>query len=152
MKKGNTLDNLLLYLALIVFACSFLLVRQTFDIRIFDTFYVIKLRFLYCWLAFALLVSRLFYYYEPLPLFSKKLKKINIVATLLVAASIPLFHIYSGQLSAGNLRIDLYDVPLFYRHNLVLTFLLFALVLAQLPVAINAGWGIYLKNYKKARI
>ncbi len=152
MKKDNPLYKLLWIMALLVLVCSFLLIRQTFDIRIFDTFYVIHLKNLYWWLALALIVLRLFYYFEPLPLFSERLKTINMVLTLLASTGILAFHIYSGQLIWGEIKINVYDVPLFYRHNLVLTGLLFFLAIAQIPLGINAAWGIYLKNFRKASV
>ena len=128
--------------ALLLVACSFLPLRQTFDIRIFDTFYVFPLPIVYRVLAFLLLVLWGIYAFAFMFIPSPLLTRLNIILTVLASALIVGFHAWTGQLSVTNKPYPINDVPLFYKNNIRLLILLFCFALAQIPLLINLIKGI----------
>lgn len=122
--------------------CSFFLIRQTFDIRIFDTFYVTRLKYLYWVLAGSMFVYWTFYRFALMPLFSEKLINLHIFLTMLVCVLIVVFHISSGQLYIWHSNLDFYDVLRFQKNNLILTILLLGLGAVQGIFTFNFLWSL----------
>lgn len=142
MKIINPNYNLLVITGVFVFTCSFFLVEQTFDLRIFDTFYVIHLKNLYWCLAGLLFLFYLFYRFLLVPHFSKWLTIAHIILTVLSSLMIVIYHLWSGQLYLLNKSLNLYDVPQFYKNNFALTILLFLLGSVQVTLFINLIRGL----------
>lgn len=126
--------------------CSFFIIKQTFDIRIFDTFYVIRLKYLYWLLAGMLALYWLFYRFNLMRLFSVTLTNIHIIVTMLVCILILIFHISSGQLYFKNTSLNFYDVPRFQKNNFYLTLLLLVLMAVQCIFAVNFLWSMIVNN------
>ena len=144
LKLINPFFRLLLLTATLLAICSFFFVKQTFDIRLFDTFYVIRLPQIYWLIATSLLIYWIFYRFIPMHLFSETLTSLHIILTMLVCILIVIFHISSGQLYIKNLRINLYDVPRFQKNNFILTILLMVFGLVQCIFAVNFLWSLRL--------
>ena len=142
MKYSKRKYYIFLITAIFLVVCSFFPPRQTFDIRIFDTFYVFPLRVVYRVLAFLLLVLWGIYTFAHMFIPSRFLTRLNIFLTVLASLLIIGFHSWTGQLSFTNKPYPINDVPLFYRNNIRLLILLFFFALAQIPLLINLIKGI----------
>ena len=140
--------KLLFLAAVLLFLCSFFFVRQTFDIRLFDTFYVITLPHLYWLMAASLLLYWFFYRFIRMQLLAEPLISLHIILTILICLLIVIFHISSGQLYIKNIRINLYDVPRFRQNNIILTILLMVFGLVQCIFAVNFLWSFRSTNKK----
>jgi len=142
MRYINRKYHVFIITAIFLVVCSFLPLRQTFDIRIFDTFYVFPLRIVYRVLAALLLLLWGIYTFAHLFIPSGMLTRLNIFLSVLAILLIVGFHTWTGQLSLTNKPYPINDVPLFYRNNIRLLVLLFFFALAQIPLLINLIKGI----------
>lgn len=137
MKSPEPNLHLLLITALLLCICSFFLVDQTFDIRIYDTFYVFNLRTVYWCGAFLLIFCYVIYRCLPSIFKSISLINIQIVLTVISILLIIGYHLGSGQNRLLGRPLKLYDVEVFHRNNQVLTILLFLLGFVQVTLLIN---------------
>lgn len=137
MKSPEPNLNLLLITAVLLFISSFFLVDQTFDIRIFETFYVIKLKIIYWCGAFLLIVCYALYKLLPALFFSTSLINTHIVLTIVSILLIIGYHLGSGQNRMLGRPLNLYDVDVFHKNNRALTILLFLLAFVQITLLIN---------------
>ena len=142
MKHTTSKYYIFILTAVFMVVCSLVPLRQTFDIRIFDTFYVFPLRIVYRVLAFLLLVLWGIYTFAHMFIPCRLLTRLNILLTVFACISIVCFHSWTGQLSFTNKPYPINDVPLFYRNNIRLLILLFFFALAQIPLLINLIKGI----------
>lgn len=113
------------------------LVDQTFDIRIFDTFYVLNLRTMYWCGAFLLIVCYALYKLLPALFSSTLLVNTQIVLTVVSILLIIGYHLGSGQNRLLGRPLNLYDVEVFHKNNLAFTILLFLLAFVQVTLLIN---------------
>gem|GEM_PF-2886125 len=132
----------------LLIVCSYLLVKQTFDIQIFDTFYVIRLKYLYWLLAAFLVLYWLFYKFIRMIYYAASLVGIHIILSMMVCILVIIFHISSGQLYVFHTKLNLYDVPRFQKNNFILTILLLVLAAMQGFFAFNFLWGLKRNNKK----
>ena len=137
MKFSKPNLNLLLITAALLVICSFFLVDQTFDIRIFETFYVFELKTIYLCGAFLLTVCYLLYRLLPALFSSISLINTQIVLTIVAILLIIGYHLGSGQNKMLGRPLNLYDVDVFHKNNLALTILLFVLAFVQVTMLIN---------------
>lgn len=150
MKDTEPNLNSLLITAVLLFICSFFLVDQTFDIRIFDTFYVINLSIMYWCGAFLLIVCYIIYRMLPSIFISISLIKIQIVLTVVSILLIIGYHLWSGQNRLLGRPLNLYDVEVFHKNNLTFTILLFLLAFVQVSLLINVVWSqLHMRKKRK---
>lgn len=141
MKSPGPNFNLLLIAAVLLFICSFFLVDQTFDIRIFETFYVINLRTMYWCGSLLLILCYVLYKMLPSIFYSTSLITTQIVSTVITILLIIGYHLWSGQNRLLGRPLNLYNVEVFHINNLALTILLFLLAFVQITLLINVVRG-----------
>ncbi len=152
MKHPEPNLNLLLITAVLLLICSFFLVDQTFDIRIFETFYVFELKTIYWCGAFLLTVCYLLYRLLPALFSSISLINTQIVLTIVAILLIIGYHLGSGQNKMLGRPLNLYDVDVFHKNNLALTILLFVLAFVQITLLINIVKSQLLMRKKAKKI
>jgi len=150
MKSREPNLKLLLITSTLLFICSFFLVDQTFDIRIYDTFYVINLRTMYWCGAFLLIFCYIIYRMLPSIFISISLINIQIFLTVVSILLIIGYHLWSGQNRLLGRPLNLYDVDVFHKNNLALTILLFLLGFVQVTLLINVVRGqLHIRKKRK---
>ena len=152
MKSHGPNLNLLLITAVLLFICSFFLVDQTFDIRIFETFYAINLRTMYWCGAFLLIVCYALYKLMPSMFPSALLINIQIILTVISILLIIGYHLWSGQNGLLGRPLNVYNVELFHKNNLAFTILLFVLASVQVTLIINLVKGQLQMRKKRKQV